>query len=284
MALKKSINMLNKAIADEINHFSCRGKSKLIGSNSVRGMLFTTDIDAETDINNMQPKDIVKYLRKALTQMKDTYLLEFKAGLDKHGEKLRWSASDIKKGTLKGIKLEDAIMQKSTVKADLICRVGDVYEEISINYYIKIGDRSNFNKQTKAEIQTSLEDDIQEYRTSNTLKALKRLYSALKLEKGNRATLKRLEGFFNSSVGMENKVKNELNILLQILELEPWANIYSNLQVIKQQLASLYGIPAKKLVKMNFITKVTARQEIESLIEYLANKINKASLMFLKAL
>ena len=284
MAIKKSVSMLNKAIANQINHFSCRGKSKLIGSNSVRGMLFTTDIDAETDINNMQPKDIVKYLRKALTQMKDTYLLEFKAGLDKHGEKLRWSASDIKKGTLKGIKLEDAIMQKSTVKADLICRVGDVYEEISINFYIKIGDRSNFNKQTTAEIQRSLEEDINEYRTSNTLKALKRLYSALKLEKGKTDKLKKLEAFFNSSVGLENKVKNELNILLQILELEPWANIYRNLQVIKQQLASLFGVSGKKLIAIDYITKTTAKGEIESLIEYLTLKINKASIAFLQTL
>ena len=284
MAIKKSIDLLNNAIVKEINHFSLRGKSKLVGSNSIRGILFASDIDVNTDIKIITPKHIVEYLRKACTEMENTHLIEFKAGLDKKGEKLRWSTQDIKKGVLRGVKLEDAILQPHTVKADLIVRVGDRYEELSINYFIKIGNKANFKKQTKEEIEASLESDIKEYHKTNTLKSIKRLYSAMKLNPKNKDKLKKMEAFFNSSVGFENKIKNELNTLYMVLDLEPWGHIYKNLQVIKQELSSLYGIPKNKLIQMNYITKETAKDEIEGLIQYLSTKINKSSLEFLRSL
>jgi hypothetical protein len=285
MEIKKHISLLNNAIVNEINHFSLRGKSKLVGSNSLRGLLFASDIDVNTDIINITPKLIVKYLQIACLEMENTHLIEFKAGFDKNGNKLRWTKADIKKGVLKGINLEDAILQKSIVKLDLIIRVGNTYEEVSINYFIKIGTQSNFNKQTKEEIQLSLEEDINEYYKSNVLKSIKRLYSALRLDMTkNKIKFKKMETFFNSSVGLENKIKNEINTLLQVIDLEPWKNIYNALQGIKQELASLYAISSNKLIAIDFITKATATDELEGLIEYLQKKINKQSLEFLKSL
>ena len=277
--------MLNNAIVKEINHFSLRGKSRLVGSNSIRGQLFASDIDVNTEVSNISPELIVKYLRMACLEMKNTHLIEFKAGLDKQGGKLRWTCDDIKRGTLKGIRLEDAILHKGVVKVDLIVRIGDKYEELSLNYYIKLGNSSNFNKQTKEEIQADLESDIKEYYKTNTLKSIKRLYSALRLEPTkNKDKLKRLEDFFNSQVGFENKIKNELVILTQLLELEPWSNIYKNLQTIKQDLASCFGVSTKKLIQIDYITKATAERELGELIEYLSSKINTASLAFLRSL
>ncbi len=282
--IKKHIQLLNNAIVKEINHFSLRGKSKLVGSNSLRGMLFASDIDVNTDIKNITPKLIVKYLRLACVEMENTHLIEFKAGYDKQGEKLRWSREDIKKGVLRGIKLEDAILQKSVVKADLIVRVGNTYEELSLNYFIKIGKQSNFNKQTKEEIQADLEADIDEYYKTNTLKSIKRLYSAMKLEKGNKEKLKKMESFFNSPVGLENKIKNELDTLLKVIDLEPWENIYQCLQGIKQELGNLSSISTNKLIKIDYVTKKSAKKLITDLMDLLMKHINAESLKFLKSL
>ena len=277
--------MLNNALSKQLNLFACKGKLKLIGSNSIRGMLFASDIDLECDIKNITPRHIVEYLRIALVLKKNTHLLELKCGVDAHGQKLRWHSKDIIRGELRGIKLEDALLQKQVCKADLIVRVGNTFEECSINYYIKIGRRENFDKVTKNTIQDDLEADIEEYRHINTLKSLKRLYSAMKIEHPqNKSILKRLEEFFNSSVGLLNKIKNDLEIVLKVLHLEPWNVIYQNLQVIKQNLASIYGIPANKLMMLDYLKRETARVELEALVEYLMRKINDASKAFLHSL
>ena len=110
--IKKNISMLNNALSKQLNLFACKGKLKMIGSNSIRGMLFASDIDLECDLKNITPKHIVEYLRTALVLKKNTHLLEFKCGLDERGQKLRWRSKDIIRGELDGVKLEDALLQK----------------------------------------------------------------------------------------------------------------------------------------------------------------------------
>ena len=284
-AIKKNVFMLNNALSKQLNLFACKGKLKMIGSNSIRGMLFASDIDLECNIKNITPRHIVEYLRSALVHKKNTHLLEFKCGIDAHGQKLRWHSKDIIRGELHGVKLEDALLEKKVCKADLIVRVGNTFEECSINYYIKIGPRENFDKLTKNKIQEDLEADIQEYQHTNTLKSLKRLYSAMRLERPqNKPVLKRLEEFFNSSVGLLNKIKNDLEIVLKVLPLEPWNVVCQNLQVIKQNLASIYGVPANKLIALDYLKRETARVELEALVRYLMCKINDASKSFLHSL
>jgi len=76
---------------------------------------------------------------------------------------LRWKPSDINSGKIhlidgKTRTLVECVMDKTTMKIDLVTKVGDQFAEMSENYYIKIGGKSNIPKtQTKTELLDSLE-------------------------------------------------------------------------------------------------------------------------------
>ena len=60
----KDIDMINDKVKKEIIKYAVKGKVKLIGSNSIRGLLFTNDIDIETDLQG-SPTAIANYFKKS---------------------------------------------------------------------------------------------------------------------------------------------------------------------------------------------------------------------------
>jgi len=211
---------------------------------------------------------------------------------------LRWKPADIKKGTIKmpcggERSLETALLDKTTTKIDLLKKVGNQFAEVSENYYIRVGDKSNFVKTpSKGELEASLEDDIHYYSKVDSFKALKRLFSLLQIEgkTKNKAKLGRLVEFFNSQVGYLNKIKNELTILQVLLEQtfrKPrWADIEANLQFIKEQISTVYQVPLdEKIFKtIDAISEKTALSTIKTLKDYFATKINQNSKDFLRSI
>lgn len=208
---------------------------------------------------------------------------------------LRWTHQDIQRGDIKLIdgttkSLEDCILDKTTMKVDLIIKVGNQFQEVSENYYIKLGDRSNFTKMpSKKEMEDSLAEDIHYYSKVDTFKSLKRLFSLLQAEgvKKNKPQLDLLIAFFNSQVGYLNKIKNELTILEILLD-QPrkpkWADVESNLQFIKEQISNVYKVPLteKVFTDIDNITEKTALRDIRTLKDYFQSKINLESKKFLR--
>lgn len=211
---------------------------------------------------------------------------------------LRWTPADIKKGKIKmpcggERSLEESLLDKTTTKIDLVKKVGNQFAEVSENYYIRVGDQSNFVKApSKGELETSLEDDIHYYSKVDSFKALKRLFSLLQVEgkTKNKAKLTKLVEFFNSQVGYLNKIKNELTILEVLLEQTfrrpKWADIEANLQFIKEQISTVYKIPLdEKIFKtIDAISEKTALSTIKTLKDYFATKINQNSKDFLRSI
>lgn len=211
---------------------------------------------------------------------------------------LRWTPADIKKGKIKmpcggERSLEESLLDKTTTKIDLVKKVGNQFAEVSENYYIRVGDRSNFVKApSKGELETSLEDDIHYYSKVDSFKALKRLFSLLQVEgkTKNKAKLTKLVEFFNSQVGYLNKIKNELTILEVLLEQTfrrpKWADIEANLQFIKEQISTVYKVPLdEKIFKtIDAITEKTALSTVKTLKDYFATKINQNSKDFLRSI
>lgn len=209
---------------------------------------------------------------------------------------LRWKPADIKKGEVKLIdgttrSLETCLTDKTTTKIDLIVKVGDQFAEISENYYIKVGDKSNYTSiPSKAEQQESLEEDIYFYSKRDSFKSLKRLFSLLQLEpksKAVKAQMKLLIDFFNSQTGYLNKIKNELVILETLLQ-QPrkpkWEDVVANTQFIKQQVGEIYEIPLNDKVfeDLDKISPTTALATVRNLRDYFSQKINQTSKIFLE--
>ena len=208
---------------------------------------------------------------------------------------LRWTPADIKKGSIKLIdgttrSLETCLGDKTTTKIDLIVKVGNQFAEISENYYIKVGNKSNYSAiPTKAEQEESLEEDIHFYSKVDSFKSLKRLFSLLQLEgkTKHKAQLEKLVAFFNSQTGYLNKIKNELVILETLLK-QPrkphWEDVVENIQFIKEQIGDIYEIPLedKVFADLDKVTPNTALATIHSLRDYFSQKINQTSKIFLQ--
>jgi hypothetical protein len=245
-------------------------------------------------------KSLKKYLKNPLITAKQRRDILKATGEDRIEKVrdlyiLRWSHQDVIKGektlcdgTVK--KMEDAMMDKTTMKIDLIVQVGNQYCEISENYYIKVGNNSNYTKMpTKKELETDLEEDIQYYSKIDSFKSLKRLFSLLQVEgaKKNKAKLDKLVAFFNGQVGYLNKIKNELGILEVLLE-QPrkpkWEDVEANLQFIKEQISSVYQVPLTEqlFVDIDKITKQSALKDVLTLKDYFQKKINAESKEFLR--
>ena len=245
-------------------------------------------------------KSLKKYLKNPLISAKQRRDILSSSG-EERIEKvrdlyiLRWKHADVIKGYIKLIDgtnypLSCAIMDKTTMKIDLIVKVGNQFAEISENYYIKAGGETNYTKMpSKKELEADLEEDIQYYSTKDSFKSLKRLFSLLQLEgaKKNKPKMDKLVEFFNGQVGLLNKIKNELGIL-EILLVQPrspkWEDVEANLQFIKEQISSVYQIPLTEGVFQNIdkITEKTAVRDIRTLKDYFQQKINTESKDFLK--
>lgn len=214
---------------------------------------------------------------------------------------LRWKPADIKRGWVKMIDgtkryLKDAVLDKTVLKIDLLGQVGNQFVEVSENYTVRTKDgKNNTVRITPQEIEEDFEDEIQYYSRKDSFKALKRLFSLLshdnkKSNDGNLHTkaLDRLVDFFNSQVGYLNKIRNELKILVEILEQDfrkvKWEDVEQNLQYIKEQISNIYQIPLNSGVfsDIDDMTEKDALPKINDLIEYFTEVINRHSKGFLE--
>ena len=236
---------------------------------------------------NLIPKKRADAIRKATGEeevklIRDIYIL-------------RWKPADIKRGWVKMIDgkkkyLKDAVLDKTTLKIDLLGLVGNQFVEVSENYIIKTKNgKTNEVPETREEVEEDYEEEIQYYARKDSFKALKRLFSLLRLddEKKNKKALDKLVAFFNSQVGYLNKIRNELNILEQVLTQDfrkpKWEDIQANLQFIKEQISNIYSIPLDNKVFKD-IDNMTPKSVLGGVVDlknYFTEVINNQSKGFL---
>ena len=207
---------------------------------------------------------------------------------------LRWKPADIKRGYVKMIDgtkryLKDAVLDKTILKIDLLGQVGNQFVEVSENYTVRTKDgKNNTVKTTPQEIEEDFEDEIQYYSRKDSFKALKRLFSLLQHDGGQTKALDQLVDFFNSQVGYLNKIRNELKILVEILEQDfrkvAWKDVEQNLQYIKEQISHIYEIPLGSSVfsDIDDMTEKDALPKLNDLIDYFTEVINRHSKGFLE--
>lgn len=280
-----------------------QGKFKLIGSAAIQGIEYKNDVDlyelATYNKNQSHLKHLLEIFRaKFLVVHKnpDWYVSDFKCGEHK-GEPLRWTQQDMKKGYKKigadKIMFEDCIMQRTTLKLDLVCLVNGLFSEYTENYYIKIGNETNYDpesQQPKNIKQSILDSAKEEKANGNLLKFLKRIYSYLKLTTTKKALQTKLEDFFNSDAGLLYKCKSNLETVILVLEQKckpaNMKDVENDIQSIKQILYNIVGLDSKKISQLEKISvlksKTKMKSGLEKVIKYLMEVVNKASTKFIK--
>jgi len=272
MLKDKSLKEINANTENVIHRFALTSKVKFLGSASKKGILYYSDFDLFSPIK--ESAEALAHHFQQLFKKPFKYLIETKIGEYKN-KKLIWTQKQIKKGVNKGIKLEDAIKQDALIKTDIILEQGNSFVEISIIYATKYQ-----TQKTKETIEQELEEEIKEFSKDNSFKALKRLYSLLSLDDKNMKLKEKLIKFFNSDVGLVNKIANDLATLSLLVSKYKinYKKIYDNTQMLKQ---SLSVIPWIKVKEFDEITKVNYKSKIKEIIEYIRDKVNLPSKIFL---
>jgi len=212
--MKKKIAMLPQPIQDAIHSFALHGRTSMLGSNSIRGMLFGSDYDISDSLKGT-PKQIEEWIHNEFHPSK-VLLLEFKIqGKKKH------------RFTLKTIHqpLAHLIATCEFMKLDLVVPVGDRFAEVSIHYY----------RQPVKPVLKDIEADIIKYEKIDTMKALKRLFTLYTLQGKNTDAL---QDFFNTEYGLINKCINDLELLDKIKKLISKEAYHKNLDYIRATLAT----------------------------------------------
>jgi hypothetical protein len=251
-----------KKLKEVFNIISLTSKYKIIGSSNLKNIRYNSDFDLADFYDNSKPsgKKIVKYFQyiyKTLDSKRSySYITDFKCGLNIDGEPLKWTKEEVrknKKQLLDGsfITLDEAIQQKSTIKIDVVSFINNTFIEISENYYLKINGVSNFNDNDINEnkiIESIKESEKEEIKDNNWNKALKRNFSWRYATNKNDPKLKKLLKFFNSSIGILNKARSDLDVLILLIE----NNIPVNMKQLKLSIDNI-----KFQVSYNTIEELT---------------------------
>ena len=261
--MPKPMDLLPKKVSKTIHHFSLSSKYRILGSNSIRGMIYPSDFDIEVKVSkNTRADALAKKLQYKVKYMdKSVIFLEFKAGLFE-GKPMKWTKEEVIKGVKNGKSLAEALTEDTIIKLDLIIPIGETYADVGEVYQYRQ------DKQTNEDIEKDLEADIDEYKSTNKLKALKRLYSVLSFEPTkNKASLDELETFFNSIVGYANKIKADLEIIIRLLD---HGKTMTELKPFIEDCAVRLGNIARLKVKLS--SKENIKRTIMNLQRYINDK------------
>jgi hypothetical protein len=304
---KRDINDFSQSIRNVFNLITISRKYTVVGSASLKNIRFISDYDLNEIFEcNMNESDC---LDKVYTLFRDKFvvaksnpnwfIIDFKCGEDSNAEPLRWDMNDIEKGYKllengNKIKFTECILMKSTMKLDMIAMIDGLYHEFSDNYYIKIGQKSNFflHDIEPAHVLNNLKHDFSFYFYSqkNYFKAMKRAFSFWMLEGKikNKIKIKHLFELFNSQVGLLYKLFGEINTIELVIEntfrKPKKEDLNYNIQSIINKIQSLHltviiSHLQKSINATNTKTMVKHLNEAKNLFFKI---INDATLQFLK--
>lgn len=233
---RRDLDQFSSIVKRSINLVTISRDYKIIGTAGLKYLKYYSDIDINETYKSSSTEQAIQHLVKRFKKIftdakanKDIYITDFKCGMDSDGEPLRWSKEDVKRDrkTLKDgrvVTMADVILQKTTLKIDLIVREGNNFIDISDNYFLKFGEYSNYfpfdfdKKKILNAIATSYDQYF--YASGNLFKGLKRTFAYFKMKDPDfyRIDIKTLADFFNSGSGWLYKQYSEVGTLIDLLE------------------------------------------------------------------
>ena len=299
---KKTKNDYNKEVLKVFDKLTINGKYTVIGSANLKKIEYSSDYDLQELIKEKKGKTVLDkiyhlFKDKFISCKKDDnyFITDFKCGLNTDGEPLRWDYNDMMKGYKmledgRKCYFQECILIKTMMKMDMIVLIDGIFTEFSENYYIKIGSDANYfsHEFEKEHILVGIEKSLDEYLNvyKNYWKTAKRTFSLLLLQQKNKKILQELMTFFNSETGLINKCKNELDILLSILD-----NNFRKPKIsdIKYNLETIHIWATEAKIKVPILSKILKEKKItsvhkliEKLRDDLYNIVNERSYIFLK--
>jgi hypothetical protein len=269
---------------------------EIIGTANDEDILYSSDYDLQEywkggiEGINYITKVFKDKFREAIGEPQ-IYITDFKCG-EIRGEPIRWNKKAIKSGMVRlysrKVKFVEALQMKSVIKLDLVVNIHGLYEEYSCNYYFNFGGITNYEKEPKSEIIKSLKEDIREYyKEGKSFKALRRLYSLVKLTEDAPSVKKALQEYFNSPIGLINRCKNQIEILVLMLEQKfskpKRTDLVRNLECGKEILPD-FGLTKEILKTISLIQKLKMgemKKGLDYLLDFFVRIVDEKTRMWI---
>jgi hypothetical protein len=300
----KRIAEFSQSVQGIFNMLSVSRKYKIIGSGGLKEIKYSADYDLNeifkdeiSDKSSTLDRLYKVFKEKFITAKEDpnVWITDFKCGEDSDGEPLRWSYQDMMRGTKRMadgriVRFQECLLMKSTLKLDMIAFIEGRFLDFSDNYFLKIGNDSNFfpHDIETGHLLNSIKHDysFQMFSASNYFKALKRAFSYYKLEgEGkNETKVNRLLAFFNSETGLLYKLTSEIKTIQIILEQDfrkpVLDQVRQNIQLIIEQLPGRANVRSILDHAIEQRTPKSISQYLEKANEILNKDINDSTLSF----
>jgi hypothetical protein len=276
--------LYNNMVEQISSKLSLTSKVNVVGSASIKRSVYYSDYDLFEKVQGMSEKSIHNHFKTVFEIIKksdNVTITDFKCG-EVGGIPLRWTYEEIKNNNNKGITFSEALKHKSIIKMDIVALINARFVEITEVYSIFLNGRSNMSP-TLEEILDSISDEYSdEVRNGNYMKALKRMFSILKLKNEEKKKQEILLDYFNSPNGLIYRSKNDLETMYLVLD-SPKFNIVeirNSLQVLKETISAF---PVDNSLEQ--ISKLKTKQAMKPLlrkqIRLLKTYINEQAKQFI---
>lgn len=263
-----SKKLFKKSINDIAMLMSVESKVNMVGSASIKKAIYYGDYDLFERVEGHSKSSVYAHFKSLfyhVNKLPKIVITDFKIG-DK-----RWSYDDIMIKEKDGMSFDDALNVKGIIKLDIIALINSRFYEITEVYQMCFNGKCNMDYK-KDEI---IKDLVDEYKLKtnegNYMKALKKMYSIIKIKNINDPKLDVLLNYFNSPIGLLYRNKSELETLLIVLDNDKFTldDVRMSLESIKEQV-SAFPVPnyleeiIKKKTKKE-MTKLISKQVFDIL-------------------
>lgn len=256
-----SKKLFKKSINDIAMLMSVESKVNMVGSASIKKAIYYGDYDLFERVEGHSKSSVYAHFKSLfyhVNKLPKIVITDFKIG-DK-----RWSYDDIMSKEKDGMSFDDALNVKGIIKLDIIALINSRFYEITEVYQMCFNGKCNMDYK-KDEI---IKDLVDEYKLKtnegNYMKALKKMYSIIKIKNINDPKLDVLLNYFNSPIGLLYRNKSELETLLIVLDNDKFTldDVRMSLESIKEQV-SAFPVPNY----LEEIIKKKTKKEMTKLIK-----------------
>jgi len=256
-----SKKLFKKSINDIAKLMSVESKVNMVGSASVKKNIYYSDYDLFEKVEGHSKSSVYAHFKSLfyhVSKLDKIVITDFKIG-DK-----RWTYDDIMSKQKDEMSFDDALNIKGIIKLDIIALINGRFYEITEVYQMCFNGKCNIEYK-KDEI---IKDLVDEYKLKtnegNYMKALKKMYSIIKIKNPNDPKLDVLLDYFNSPIGLLYRNKSELETLSIVLDNDKFNldDVRFSLESIKEQV-SAFPVPNY----LEEIIKKKTKKEMTKLIQ-----------------
>ena len=232
----------NNAVVNIGKLMSLESKVNVVGSASIKKSIYYSDYDLFEKVSGKSDTLIYNHFKSVFEVVKrsdNVVITDFKCG-EINGVPLRWTYEEIKNNNNQGVSFAEALRHKSMIKMDIVALVSGRFIEITEVYNIFLDGEPNMSMTIEEIVENIKNEYAMEVRDGNYMKALKRMFSLLKLKNEEPQKQELLLEYFNSPNGLIYRCKSDLETMLLVLDSPKFnlTEIRESLQLLKETISA----------------------------------------------